>query len=397
MKVVVAGNGISCITLIKEIRKFSSEIQIEIFTDEPRPFYWRPRLIELLANEANVEGITPYDISWYENNGISLHLSDPIADLDTASKMARTTSGKVVGYDVFVFANGAVPFVLPIPGRELDNVYTLRTFEDVERIRKHYGKSKKFTVIGGGVLGIETAAALKRAGEKEVSIVEFFPYLLPRQLDAPGASVLKALLEKNYDLAILLGKTTSSIEETNDAKRVLFSDGTSIDTDVVIISSGVRPNTGVAKAAGIAVEKGIVVDDAMKTSAEGVCAVGDVVQHRKKVYGMVPPSVEQARTLGQTLCSKDSSYCGSVPSAVLKVAGIELMSVGEIEPDNGKSVFSSFGNMAEGFYKKVVVSDNRFKGAITIGIKKAEALKMKKMVDEGEVPSDRITEYIKNE
>lgn len=395
MKIVVAGMGIGCITMIKEIRKFSYEPQIEVFTDESRPFYWRPRLIELLANESDLEKITPYNIDWYENNGVILHFSNPIVGIDTSSKKALSRSGLTVDYDAFVFANGAMPFVLPIPGKELSNVYTLRTFEDVEKIKSHYGKSKKFTIIGGGVLGIETASALKRAGEQDVTVVEFFPYLLPRQLDASGSAVLKFLIEKKYELKLLLGKTTSSIEGNESVEKIKFADGTSIDSDVVIFSAGVRPNVEIAKSSGITVEKGIVVDDAMQTNVEDVYAIGDVAQHQKRIYGIEPPAVEQAKVLGQILCSKSSKYHGSVPSAILKVAGIDLLSVGEIEPNNEKSIFSSFGDMIEGFYKKVVVSDGYFVGVITIGVKRPDALKMKKLVDEKVAPSNSIVEYVK--
>lgn len=397
MNVVVAGNGVSCITMIKEIRKHSSEPRIEVFTDEPRPFYWRPRLVEMLAGEANEKEITPYDPKWYEDNGVVLHLSDPVTALDTSPKKATSESGKTFSYDAFVFANGAKPYVPPIPGRELDGVFTVRTVEDVEKIRGLFGKSKKFVVIGGGILGLETAAALGRAGEKEVTVVEFFPYLLPRQIDAPGASVLRALIERKYGMKLLLGKTTASVEGNGSAERVGFSDGSYADADAVIISAGVRPDIVLARNSGIRTEKGIVVDDFMRTGTEGVYAIGDVAQHREKVYGIVPPAIEQAKVLGNILCSKDSRYSGSVPSAMLKIAGIELMSVGEFEPSDGESVFSSLGSLAGGFYKKIVVRDNFFTGAVTVGVKKTEALKLKKMVDDKAGLSGSILEYVRKE
>ncbi len=396
MHIVIAGNGISTLTLVKELKKTSIEAEIDVFSDEPRPFYWRPRLIEVLANEATIQDITPYDEKWYEDHGVKLHLSEAVLDLDPKNAQVRT-SRRTMKYDVFVFANGAKPFLPDVPGRDLKNVYTLRSYEDVEKVKEHYAKSKKFVIIGGGVLGIEMAAALNRAGEENVSVVEFFPYLLPRQLDKPGAFVLKEMLKEKYHLELLLGKVTSKIVGNEKVEGVEFSDKSFIKADVVIFSTGVRANAEIAKKAGVNVERGIVVDDQLRTNVKNVYAIGDVCQHRKRVYGIVPPAVEQARVLAKVLSSNAGKYEGSVMSNTLKVAGIELLSVGKTDPDSGKLAFSSLGDTKRGFYKKVVVENGKFVGAVSVGIEKKHALKLKKMVDNSEKATFPLHEYMKSE
>ncbi len=395
VKVIIAGNGVSSITLVKELKKLSNNANIEIFTDEPRPFYWRPRLIEILANEASIDRITPYDKKWYADHNVKLHLSDPVVKVNPNEKKLVSKSGLEVKYDVFVFANGCKPFVLPIPGKELKNVYSIRTYEDVIEIKKHYGTSKKFVIIGGGILGIEVAAALNRAGERNVTIVEYFPYLLPRQLDKPGATILKASLEKKYQIKFLLGKTTSELKGNEKVEKVVFSDKSSIEADVVLFSTGVRPRISIAREAGVDVEKGVVVDDHLQTNVKDIYAIGDVAQHRKKLYGTVPPSVEQARTLANVLSSNDKRYQGSVMANMLKVAGIDLLSIGVIDPDSGDYTFASNGDMNKGLYKKVLTEESKLVGAITIGIKKTNALKVKKLVDSGASIDSMILEYVK--
>lgn len=395
MKIVIAGNGVSSITLVKELKKLSNNANIEIFTDEPRPFYWRPRLIEVLANEASIDKITPYDKEWYAEHNVKLHLSDPVVKVNFSEKKSVSRSGLEVEYDAFVFANGCKPFVLPIPGKDLKNVYTIRTYEDVVEIKKHYGASKKFVIIGGGILGIEVAAALNRAGEKNVTVVEYFPYLLPRQLDKPGAAILKTSLEKNYQLKFLLGKATSELKGNEKVEKIVFSDKSSVEADVVLFSTGVQPRVSIAKEAGINVEKGVVVDDRLQTNVKDIYAIGDVAQHRKRLYGTVPPSVEQARILANVLNSNDKKYKGSTMSNMLKVAGIDLLSVGVIDPEGGDYTFASNGDMNKGSYKKVLAEENKLVGAITIGVKKKNALKMKKLIDSGASLDSKILEYVR--
>lgn len=394
MHIIIAGNGVSSVTFLKEIKKTLDDVEFDIFSEEVRPFYWRPRLIEILANEATIDEITPYNEEWYEKHNAKLHLSEKITKLDVKNRIVETSKGNRLKYDVFIFANGSKPFLLPVEGNNLKNVHVLRTYDDVEKIKSHYGKSKKFVIIGGGVLGIEMAAALNRAGEKDVSIVEFFPYLLPRQLDKAGAFVLKESLESKYQMRILLGKATSKIIGKDEVEGVEFSDKSSVEADVVIFSTGVRPNVEVAKEAGIQVERGIVVDEKLRTSAKDVYAIGDVTQHGKVVYGTVEPAVEQAKTLAKVLSFENAKYSGSVMSNTLKVAGIELLSIGKTDPDSGKVRFSSQGDSKRGLYKKIVVENGRFVGAITVGVSKKEALNFKKFVQEGQSPTSGISKYV---
>ena len=394
MHIIIAGNGVSSVTFLKEIKKTLDDVEFDIFSEEVRPFYWRPRLIEILANEATIDEITPYNEEWYKKRNAKLHLSEKIIKLDAKNQIVETSKGSRLKYDVFIFANGSKPFLLPIKGNNLKNVHVLRTYDDVEKIKSHYGKSKKFVIIGGGVLGIEMAAALNRAGEKNISIVEFFPYLLPRQLDKAGAFVLKESLESKYQIRILLGKATSKIIGKDEVEGVEFSDKSSVEADVVIFSTGVRPNVEVAKEAGIQVEKGIVVDEKLRTSAKNVYAIGDVAQHGKVVYGTVEPAVEQAKILAKVLSSENAKYSGSVMSNTLKVAGIELLSIGKIDPDSGKVRFSSQGDSKRGLYKKIVVENGKFVGAITVGVSKKEASNFKKIVQEGQSPTSEISKYV---
>ncbi len=397
MKILVIGNGVASFTLIRELLKHDGNFKMDVFSEEDHPFYWRPRLIELLANEADLETITPHDVKWYEDKGIALHLGEKVVQVNTEEKKLFTLGKREFEYDVLVIASGAKPFLPPVRGNDLKSVYTVRTYKDVSALKKNYGQEKKFVIIGGGVLGLEIAAALKRAGEDNVTVVEHSPYLLSRQLDSTGGQVLKNELKRHYDIDFLLSKSVTEIKGDGKVEGVTFSDGTECEADVVIFSTGVRTNVNFLENTEIKIERGIVVNDSLETNIKGVYAIGDVAQHRGIVYGTMPPAVEEAKILAGILNAEDVSYQGSIRSNMLKVAGLEVMSIGTFEPISGEELFSSQGDMLRGKYKKVIVKDGKFAGAIAVGVKKSDMLSMKNMVENGDKPTLPIYEYTKLE
>lgn len=397
MRILVIGNGVASFTLIRELLKHDGNFKMDVFSEEDYPFYWRPRLIELLSNETDLKTITPYDVKWYEDRGVTLHLGEKVVQVNTEEKKLLTLGKREFEYDVLVIASGAKPFLPPVKGNNLKSVFAVRTYKDVSALKENYGQEKKFVIIGGGVLGLEIAAALKRAGEDSVTVVEYFSYLLPRQLDSTGGQVLENELKRHYDINFLLSKSVTEIKGDGKVKGVTFSDGTECEADVVIFSTGVRTNVDFLENTGIEIERGIVVNDSLETNVKGVYAIGDVAQHRSIVYGTMPPAVEEAKVLAGILNGEDVSYQGSIRSNMFKVDGLEMISVGTFEHISSEDFFSSQGDMLRGKYKKVIVKDGKFAGVIALGVKKSDILSMKNMVENGDKPTLPVYEYTKLE
>jgi nitrite reductase (NADH) large subunit len=364
MRYVIIGNGVAGTTAAENIRKTDHDGEIIILTEEAVPFYSRIRLIEYLAGEAAAEDIIIRKSDWYEKNRITLQLNAHVSEIDKENKSVITKNGEGRPYDGLLIATGGISFVPPIPGSDKKGVFTLRTIQDADEIIAYAEGVKKVILIGGGVLGLEAGNSLRKTGH-EVTIVEFFPRLLPRQMDPEGAEVLKSQME-GMGFKFYLGAKSKEIFGDDRVKGLLLEDGTSIDGDLIIISAGVRPQSELCKKLGLKISKGVVVNDRMETEIKDIYAAGDLIEHRGIFYGIWPAAHKQGEVAGLNMAGGNAVYEGTTMSNVLKVVGIDLAAGGDIDAD-GK--LESIIQKDEGncIYKKLVIKDNVIAGCILYG------------------------------
>lgn len=368
MRIVVIGNGLAGTIFAKSLREIDSQVEIDIFAEEKYVYYPRPNLIEFLAGNLSYERLFAFPEEWYSSHSIGLHLNRPVQKIETESSEVVVKGRGREKYDVLLLANGARSFFPPFKGTDKKGVFALRTLDDALNILSFVEKRKSVVVIGGGLLGLEVARALRSRG-LEVKIVEFFPRLLPRQLDFQGAEILKGTIER-MGMEVQLGKTTEEIMGEDEVTGVSFKGGGYLEAEVALVAAGVRPDLQLAKAAGLEVDRGVVVDDYLRTSKEGILAAGDGVQHRGRVYGIIPASFQQARIAASNVFGPKNVYEGTVYSNTLKVVGIDLTSIGNVNPEEKEVEEIRFEDRDQGAYKKIVLEKGQVKGAIWMGTKK---------------------------
>ncbi|MBI5429761.1 MAG: NAD(P)/FAD-dependent oxidoreductase [Nitrosomonadales bacterium] len=370
MRLVVIGNGMAGIRTIEELLKMSpDEFDITVFGAEPQPNYNRILLSPVLSGEMKFQDTVLNDWSWYEENNITLHAGKVVNKIDRQRCMVETATGLAVPYDRLLIATGSNPIMLPIPGINLPGVLAYRSIDDVEKMltaaRDNNGTKKRAVVIGGGLLGLEAANGLSLQG-MEVSVVHLCDWPMERQLDQVGGGLLKKELEKR-GLKFYLSRQTEAILGETEVTGLRFKDGEEIPADLVIMAAGIRPNIDLAKSAGIYCERGIVVNDTMQTYDPKIYSVGECVQHRKQTYGLVAPLFEQAKVAANHLAEYGRMrYEGSSVSTKLKVTGIDLFSAGDFNPgpDDEELLLQ---DAARGVYKKLVLRDNKLRGAVMYG------------------------------
>ncbi|MFA5163997.1 MAG: FAD-dependent oxidoreductase [Candidatus Omnitrophota bacterium] len=363
MKIAIVGNGIAGITAAKYISEKAQGTSITVFTDEEYNYYPRPLLDRLLSESITLDGMFPYDGEWYKKRGIRVSLGDNVTGIDTASKKITAARSGTSDYDKLLLTTGASPFVPPVEGISSGDVFTYRNISDVLRIRSFARDKKKAAVIGGGLLGLETAKALTERGMK-VAVIEHNSRLLPRQLDEEGAALIKRCVER-------LG-----IEVR------LQSGCGSVDADLFVAAAGVRPNTALAKSCGIGVQKGIIVDGNLRTNCPDVFAAGDCAEFNGTVYGIIPAALEQGLAAASNMTDVPVEYRGTTFQATLKVVGIDVTSMGTVNPEGEGYESLSRKDAAKGTYRKCVIKDGRLVGAIIIG-EKTGVSSLVNMIKEG--------------
>jgi nitrite reductase (NADH) large subunit len=365
-KLILIGNGMAGVRTLEELLKLAPEkYDITVFGAEPHPNYNRILLSPVLAGEKKLEDIVINDDAWYAERGITLHKGRKITAIDRHKRVVRTEDGLEAAYDRLLLATGSTPFVLPLPGKDLEGVIGFRDIRDVDLMLEASEKYRHAVVIGGGLLGLEAANGLKKRG-MEVTVVHVLDSLMERQLDKPAASLLKRSLEESGLNFLMEAQTEALLGETR-VRAVRFKDGLEIPADLVVMAVGIRPNVELAKSAGLHCERGIVVNDTLQTYDPRIYAVGECVQHRGSLFGLVAPLFEQAKVCANHLAEYGiGRYQGSVTSTKLKVTGIDLFSAGEFQ---GGEAYEElvFQDRARGVYKKLVVRDNRVKGAVLYG------------------------------
>ena len=365
-RLVVIGNGMAGCRAVEEVLgRDPGRYAVTIFGAEPRVNYNRIMLSPVLAGEKAFDDIVINDDAWYADNGITLVCGDPVVAIDRATQTVVSRSGRVEPYDRLLIATGSDPVIIPVPGHDLAGVVTFRDLDDVDRMLAAAEKGGSAVVIGGGLLGLEAAHGLSLRG-MQVTVVHLMPTLMERQLDEAAGYLLKSELERRGQTIVTGGDTAEILERDGHVAGVRLKDGREFAADIVVMAVGIRPATGLAKAAGLEVERGILVDDHMVTSDPAIMAVGECVQHRGACYGLVAPLWEMCRALADAACGQPSGYEGSVTSTKLKVSGIDLFSAGDFSGGEGCEDIV-MRDAARGLYKRVIVRDNRVVGAVLYG------------------------------
>ncbi|TCO78926.1 nitrite reductase (NADH) large subunit [Plasticicumulans lactativorans] len=366
-RLVLIGNGMAGMRTVEELLKIAPDkYAITVFGSEPHGNYNRIMLSPVLAGEKTVDQIMINDLPWYAEQGITLHAGSEVVKIDRARRQVIAADGTTATYDRLLLATGSVPFILPIPGNDLPGVIGFRDIADVNTMLDTAQAGRKHAVvIGGGLLGLEAANGLMKQG-MECTVVHLGDVLMERQLDPFAADLLRTTLEER-GLRFLMGMQTAAILGEDRVRAVRFKDGLEIPSDLVVMAAGIRPNITLAKQSGIHCERGIVVNDTLQTYDPRIYAVGECVQHRGQVYGLVAPLWEQAKVCANHLAHYGiGRYLGSVTSTKLKVTGIDLFSAGDFNggPDTDEIVLR---DPARGVYKKLVVKENRVQGAVMYG------------------------------
>jgi nitrite reductase (NADH) large subunit len=359
---VIVGNGVAGTTAAEHIRKNDKAGEIIVLTDEDLPFYYRIRLNEYLCGDIDEQDLIAKKNTWYDDRKIQLQTGVRVTHTDSDKRLLTTQNNDEIYYDSLLIATGSKCFVPPIKGTGKKGIFTFRTVEDARQIMSFCKDKENITIIGGGLLGLETGYALRKR-EKQVTVVEFFPRLLPRQLDIKGAERLTKRME-DMGLSFRLGVSTNEILGDVSVESVVLSNQEKIPSEMVIISAGIRPNLELAESLGLQCNKGISVDSTLRTSRPEVFAAGDVAEYEQTMYGVWPAAMQQGKVAGINMAGGSESYQGSVMANKLKVVGIELASAGEIDVENR---CNSKIEETETVYKKIVIDDGHIIGCILLG------------------------------
>ncbi len=364
-QLVIIGQGMAGTKLAEELsQRALGRYSIVLIGDEPRRAYNRVLLSSLLAREVAADDIELKPRAWWAKNGITNVFGHKVTTIDRGAKRLTLGNGSTIDYSKLVICTGSHAIMLPKPGMDLPGAITFRWMDDVDTMLTAVQPGRPAVVIGGGLLGLEAAYGLAKAGIR-VTLLHIASRLMERQLDEPAGMLLKEAIESK-GCEVLLGADTVRVLGTSHVEGVELADGRIIPADLLVCAVGVRPNVDLAKAAGLSCKRGILVDDQMRTSDPDVFALGECAEHRGVAYGLVEPAYEQARTLARTLIGEaDAAYTGSILATNLKVSGVSLFSVGEIVGEGMESlVYQDHGQQ---IYKKIVVDNGKLAGAVLYG------------------------------
>ena len=367
-RLVVLGNGMAGARLVEDVLALDRDrFDVVMFGDEPYGNYNRILLSNVLNGSQDPSEIFLNSLAWYDENRITLHVGKRVTRIDREQQVVYA-DGVEEPYDVLVIATGSKPFVPPVPGTTLQGVFVFRTLDDCRNITDYALDCRRAVVIGGGLLGLEAAKGLMTHNLEEVTVVEVGPWLMGVQLDEAGGRVLQETIEK-LGIKVRTATTAAQITGHKRVTGVKFADGTQVPADIVVISAGIRPNIDLAKECGLTCDRAIVVDDQMRTSDPNVFGVGECVQHRGMVYGLVAPLWEQTKVLAAVLTGTDPdrSYTGSKIATKLKVMGVELASLGRIGDLKPTDEVVQFSEPARRVYWKAIVRDGKLSAACLLG------------------------------
>ncbi|GAB7069653.1 nitrite reductase large subunit NirB [Mycolicibacterium hodleri] len=401
-KLVVVGNGMAGVRAVEEIlaRGGSDSFDVTVFGDEPYGNYNRILLSNVLAGSDDPSEIYLNEVDWYAENGISLRAGVRVVRVDPYARLVHSDDGATTRYDKLILATGSRSFFPPMTGlwaddkNLVDGVFGFRTLDDCVGMITEAAHRTKAVVIGGGLLGLEAARGLQNRG-LDVDVVHAGPTLMNAQLDDPAGAILRKSVE-DIGITVHVDKRTTEVTTSEDGRLtgIVFADGTSIACDMLVVATGIRPNVGLAQRAGLTVERAIVVDDHMRSvDDDDVYVVGECAQHRGQVYGLVAPLWEQAAVLADHLTGANSvaAYHGSRTATKLKVAGVDVASMGLKGPELPDDEFVQFSEPRHGVYKTIVIRDGKLVGATLVGdVRKVSFLTQ--AFDSGlQLPEERVS------
>jgi nitrite reductase (NADH) large subunit len=365
-KLVVIGNGMAGVACVEQILRHRPAFDITIFGDETHVNYNRILLSAVLAGERSVDEITLNDWDWYRSNNIDLRVGVRIVDIDQQCKVVRGDDDSETPFDKLIIATGSSPFIPPIAGVDKEGVFTFRNLADTRSLLERSRPGTKATVIGGGLLGLEAARGLQVQG-CEVTVVHLMGHLMERQLDPTGGAYLRKKME-NIGVSVLCSASTREICGNGHVEAVEFQDGRRVDAELVVVAAGIRPNVEIAKRSGMAVQRGIVVDDYLRTSNPDIYAVGECTEHRGQIFGLVAPLIEQGEVLAAAITGNDTAgFSGATAAAKLKIMGVDVFSAGEIDENQPGVECIRYEDPSLGIYKKLLLRENRLAGVILVG------------------------------
>jgi nitrite reductase [NAD(P)H] large subunit len=362
---VIVGNGMAATRLVDELTSIApGRYAITVVGEEPALAYNRVLLSSLLAREIEEEDLELKPRAWWEERRVSIVSGRQAMSIEPKRKIVRLRGGTQLNFAKLVLATGSEPIRLPLPGADLPGVLTFRTRTDVSTMLLRTNGRMRAVVIGGGLLGLEAAYGLKKAGA-EVTVVHLMDRLMERQLDAPAADMLMSVLEA-LGIRVLLNAESVAVQGRRKVGGLRLADGRVLDCDLLVMAAGIRPRAGLARLADLTVNRGIVVDDRMQTSAADIFAIGECAEHRAVCYGLVEPAYEQARVLARHLVGEDAGYDGSLLATNLKVSGVGVFSAGDFLGGEGSEPIV-LSDPEEGIYRKLVIKEGRVAGAVLLG------------------------------
>jgi len=387
MKVVIVGNNVAGTFSGQNLRYLNEDVEIEIYTQERYPYYTRVNLPELIPGKVQVDDLIVFKDDWYKDKNIKLNLNSKVTKIEPDQKTIFIDGQEnPVSYDKLILALGSVPNIPPIKNaREMvgKGVFTLRTIDDTLEIKGYIQKHnvKKAIIIGGGLLGLELANQIKNAN-LHTTVVEFFPRLLPRQLDDECSGMLKKEIESK-GINVVLSATTEEIMGKGAVTGIKLKDGQKFEANIILIQAGIRATIDLAQNSGLETNRGIIVNAYLETSKKDIFAVGDCVEYKNQTWGIIPACMEQSKIVAASaLGLKKVEYKGTTPKNTLKIVGVELTSIGIFDPskeEGGGWDILKKADKDDCCYQKLILKDNTLKGAILFGDNKAMSFVYKKM------------------
>ncbi|TCL00449.1 assimilatory nitrite reductase (NAD(P)H) large subunit precursor [Shimia isoporae] len=366
-KLIIIGAGMAAGRALEHLFDVAPDAyDVTLFNAEPRGTYNRIMLSPVLSGDKSFEEIVTHTAEWYEENGVTCRFGEKVVNIDRAAQTVTSDNGDVLDYDKLIIATGSNPFIIPLPGHDLDGVIAYRDLEDTNTMIALGDKpDAKAVVIGGGLLGLEAAAGLALRGV-DVTVVHIMGHLMERQLDeAAGYLLRKALVDKGITVKCS-ANSKEILGENGKVKALLLDDGTELPCDLLVMAVGIRPSTALATEAGLATGRGIHVDDQMVTSDENILSLGECVEHKGDVFGLVAPIFDQAKVIAKTLAGEAAAFVNKEVATKLKVTGCDLFSAGDFADAEGREDIV-FRDPARGVYKRLVIEENRIVGAVMYG------------------------------
>jgi nitrite reductase (NADH) large subunit len=381
-RIVVLGAGIAGLTAATEARRHAPHATITLVSREESLPYYRLNLTRFLAGDIEEKDLRMQSRQWFDEQTIEF-ISDEATSIDREQRIISLRRGLQLGYDRLVLTTGAHPFIPPFPGATRDGVTVLRTLDDVKDIQRRLAKGVRVVCIGGGLLGLETAGALARQGAL-VTVVEGFSSLLPRQLPPRAGNLLQKRLE-TQGMTVFCGETIEELVGDESVRGVLLASGRQLAADLVVIAAGVRPNSYLARLAGLTVHRGVVVDDRMVSSDPAILAAGDVAEHRGTLYGIWPAGYAQGSVAGCNAAGGAALFGDLAPATRIKVLDIDLFSCGLIHPEDAS--INRYESEQDGVYSAHFCRDGQLVGAVLYGDSRSAGM-LKEIIESGRQMSE---------